>query len=58
MILPIAGAAVDDELGFTIGFAAATWIGTVLWWAIFVRALAALGSDACARPPPPARRAR
>jgi O-antigen/teichoic acid export membrane protein len=41
VVLPITGAAVNDELGFTVGFAVATWIGTVLWWAIFLRALAA-----------------
>lgn len=52
VILPVAGAVLADELGFTVGFALATWIGTGLWWVIFVRALARTPfSPASSHPP-------
>lgn len=39
LLIPLGGAAIADEFGFTLGIAVAGWLTSGLWWAAFGRAL-------------------
>lgn len=56
IILPLAGSLAGDAMGYSIGWAAASWVAAMMWWRAFGRALRSAEARGVAAPPAGGRR--